>query len=220
MVKNDEDIKKDIIDQIYWDNRVSAADVQVEVSNGKVKLSGTVPTDFSRRAASEDTLNIRGVVSVDNKLEVKHPNITTIPTDEKMKSNIDNVIRWNSYIDESTIDVFVNDGVVTIEGSVDTHWKKELVEKLLWDITGVVVVLNKLTIVPLDNIVDELIAEEIVKALNRNSSINVDAVDVKVINGTVILSGSVPSWVAYQAAQNVVKFTKGVAHIENNLTIQ
>jgi osmotically-inducible protein OsmY len=219
MTRNDEDIKKDIIDQIYWDSRVSAADVKVAVSAGKATLSGTVPSFFSRTAASEDTLSIRGVTSLDNQLVVKHAGVLKMPTNEEIKSNIDNVLRWSSEIDESNITVTVNDGVVTIEGSVDTHWKKNKLEKLIEDMIGVSRVINQVAIVPLDNVVDELIAEEIVKALNRNSSITVDTVGVEVANGNVILSGSVPSWTAYQAAQEVAEYTKGVNDIKNNLVI-
>jgi hyperosmotically inducible protein len=54
MARTEEQIKRDVVDQLYWDNRVDASDVTVEVSNGTVTLRGTVPTYFASTAALND----------------------------------------------------------------------------------------------------------------------------------------------------------------------
>ncbi|MFO7783893.1 MAG: BON domain-containing protein [Thermodesulfobacteriota bacterium] len=66
MARTDERIKKDVVDELYWDDRVNASEVYVEVSNGTVTLRGEVPTYFSKTAAHDDALEILGVVSVRN----------------------------------------------------------------------------------------------------------------------------------------------------------
>ena len=40
MAQTDQQIKKNIVDQLYWDYRVDAAEVQVQVYGGEVTLTG------------------------------------------------------------------------------------------------------------------------------------------------------------------------------------
>lgn len=51
----DEKIKKNVTDQLYWDHRVDASDVQIEVDEGVVTLSGNVPSFTAKDAAYDDT---------------------------------------------------------------------------------------------------------------------------------------------------------------------
>lgn len=44
MIRADEEIKRDLVDELYWDYRVDASNVKAEVSDGKVRLTGTVPS--------------------------------------------------------------------------------------------------------------------------------------------------------------------------------
>lgn len=67
---DDEEIKKNIVDQIYSNSKVSAADVKVEVSGGQVKLTGTVPTLSAKAAASDSVWLVSGVRFVENDLKV------------------------------------------------------------------------------------------------------------------------------------------------------
>ena len=46
MTPTDEDIKKDVVDELDWDSRIDASDIFVEVENGEVLLSGTAPRGF------------------------------------------------------------------------------------------------------------------------------------------------------------------------------
>ena len=54
MVQTSEEIKKDVVDQLYWDNRIDASSVTVEVDGGRVKLKGTAPTYTAKEAARMD----------------------------------------------------------------------------------------------------------------------------------------------------------------------
>jgi osmotically-inducible protein OsmY len=84
---------------------------------------------------------------------------------------------------------------------------------------GVTAIKNNLAVVPTKDVSDELIAQAIVAALERNSSVDVDKIEVEVEGRVVKLSGVVPTWIAYLAAQDTVKYTGGVADIINNITI-
>jgi osmotically-inducible protein OsmY len=215
-MKTDEQIKKDVIDQLYWDSSVDASKVKVEVKDGEVTLGGTVPSYSSRSSAETDACMVRGVASVDNDLKVEY--LLDIPTDEEIKKKIEDNLFWNTLIDEKDIQVSVETGMVTLEGSVDMYWKKTRAEEIA-DVNGVITITNKLAIVPSEKKSDKDIADDIVGALSRNALIDIDDVDVEVDNGVATLTGEVRSWSAYRAAEDAAFYTLGVVEVNNDLVI-
>lgn len=220
MSVSEEKIKKDIIDQLYWDSRVDASEVDVEVDGNKVTLKGSVPNYSSKGAASADAWAISGVQEVDNQIEVEYPPAVTVPTDEEIKSNIETSLKLNLSLDATDIDVSVTAGIVTLEGSVDAYWKKSRAESIASGVSGVLDIINKLTIVPSENFIDKEIAEDIVGSISRNFNVDAEKVDVKVEDGEVTLSGSVTDWSAYRAVMDAAEFTAGVVNINDNLIIE
>jgi len=79
-----EKIKKDL-NHLYWDRRVNADEIEVEVLDGTVILTGTVTSHFAKLSASEDAWNILGVWSVDNRLKVRYPVEVITPPGETKK---------------------------------------------------------------------------------------------------------------------------------------
>jgi osmotically-inducible protein OsmY len=218
--RSSEEIKKDIVDQLYWDSRIDASNVKVEVSDNKVTLTGRVHSYTAKLAAETDALTIPQVDSVKNNLEIQHPIGVKLPTDVEIQGNIVNNLIWNTNIDSANINVSVDRGVVTLEGSVTSYWQKILSEKLTYDITGVLSSVNKLSVVPTENIIDESIAKAITTSLDRNPNIDVDSVNVKVEEGVITLSGSVPNWAAYYDTLSSARHTVGVINVINNLVIE
>ncbi len=219
MAFTNEQIKKNIVDQFYWDNSVDASDVKIDIADGEVTLTGTVRSNAERQAAEADARVIPGVLFVRNELKVKYPESFEIPTDDEIQSNIVQILFWNPNIDSSNIEVDANRGLVTIEGSVDAFWKKIKAEELAYEIIGVIDVVNKLSVVPTQNVVDKAIADDLVANLDRNINIDPESVDVKVEDGKVALSGSVPNWNAWKTAQDAAIYTLGVKAVTNNLII-
>lgn len=219
MQKTDEIIKKDVVDQLFWDDRVDASNIKVDVSKGAVTLSGNVPNHNALRSALEDTFALREVRSIVNNLIVEYPGSQSLPTDYNLRTNIEGILLLNSSIDSSEIDVNVQDRVATLEGSVDSYWKKLKAEELTFDVTGIMGVNNLLSVVPSQDVLDKTIAEDIIKAFNRNVFIDVNDVDVQVEDGMVTLFGTVQDWSAQQAALNIAKYTSGVRDVKNDLTI-
>lgn len=218
--RRDEVLKKDVIDQLFWDDRVDASEINVSVENGTVTLKGTVGTYSAKGAASTDAWAIEGVSSVNNNLTVEYPETFEVPTDDEIKANVETSLSLNLSIDVSDIDVAVTAGIVTLEGSVDAYWKKVRAENIASGITGVLDIINKITIVPTENFIDKDIAQDIMDSISRNYKVNVDNVDVKVEDGNVTLSGTVDDWSAYRAAMDAAEFTAGVVDVEDNLIIE
>ena len=219
MHRTDENIKKDIVDQLYWDNRVNAADVKVEVLNGVVTLSGSTNTSNGRYAATSSTWMIEGVTDVDNNLQVLYKSDLKMPMDSQIKIQAENTLLWNEDIDSSNIEVSVSDGVVTLKGMTDSYWKKWEAERLVYRIFGVIAVENHLTIVPTKSILDQDIAEDIETALDRNFYVDAEDVAVKVDRGVVTLVGEVSTTFARTQAEEIAMYTAGVLDVKNELRL-
>lgn len=220
MTTRTEQIKQNVVNHLCWDSRVNASDIKVEVSGNKVTLSGTVPTYSARRAAFEDILFVDGVDSLENKITVRYPPDIKVPSDAEIKTNIENTLIWNPTVNSSNIKVTVNQGAVTLEGSVSSFWKKMKAEELVSELTGVVSVVNMLAVVPSKKALDKEIAEDIIAALNRMAHVKADGVSVKVEDGKVTLSGRVPDWLSYYAAYDAARCTQDVVDVFNDLKIE
>lgn len=76
----------------------------------------------------------------------------------------------------------------------------------------------KLKITPASEFDDASIAQDIERALERNSVTRNCPIKVDVKNGEVTLSGSVMSTIEKSTARDITYFTAGVKEVKNNLT--
>jgi osmotically-inducible protein OsmY len=212
-------IKRDVVDQLAWDSRVNANEIEVKVNDNTVTLTGTVPSFGARLAAERDTRTVLGVQRVQNLLTVAYPSSISVPIDGQIQSNIDDLLRWDPAVEAANITAQVVDGRVTLEGTVDAVWKKTEVERRVSNVGGVRGVANKLVVVPTRNITDQMIAEAIENALDRNMLVDVESIDVQVEDAVVNLYGTVATWAVDQTVYNTALFTNGVADVYDNLII-
>jgi hyperosmotically inducible protein len=219
-VRNDEEIEKNIMEQLYWDDRVDASDLKVEVSGGEVILKGTVPSCAAYQAAEDDAWSMPGVKYVRNDAAVKYPSGAKVPSDAEIKASIESVLLWQPDIDSLDIDVSVENESVVLRGSVDAYWKKVRAEELALALSGVSSIKNELAVVPSGAFTDKAIADDIESALKRNVGADVDSIDVRVENGKVTLSGSVSSLAALSAAEKIVENTPGVILFNRELVVR
>jgi osmotically-inducible protein OsmY len=215
----DEQIVKDIMDHLSWDNRVDASDIQVEVTNGKVRLFGAVPVYTTRQIAEQACYDVEGVTSVENQLQVKHPTSMTIPPDPELKAHLETLLNWNQELASESIRLEVKNGEVTLDGTVDAYWKKVRAEEMAAAVKGVLGIQNTLAVVPTESIYDDAIGDGIADALARNPQIDANTVDVQVKDGRVSLSGKVPNQGARKAAQDAAQHTMGVIEVYNQLEL-
>jgi osmotically-inducible protein OsmY len=219
-VPTDEEVRQRVAEELRWDDRVDGAEVNVEVHEGRVVLSGRVPTYTARRIAAEDAEAVVGAGEVENRLVVKHPTALETPTDDEIESILTNMLRWDSDIDASDIRITADAGWVTLKGAVPAYWQKLKAEDLAVSVKGVPGVTNELAVVPSRRHEDRKIAEEIVAALERNVYVNADRVDVKVNEGVVTLTGTVPDKRAYRATRDRARYTPGVVDVINELVVE
>jgi len=217
-VRSAEDIRNDVREQLAWDTRVDSANIEVDVVDSTVILSGTVPTYPDRNQAQTDALQVPGVAGVDNRLVVSFPSAYVIPADAEISFNVTSELSWSPSVDAIRIHVAVDQGVVTLSGIVDSYWQKHRAEEIAANTSGVTSVRNELTVAPAA--VDEDIRSEILAALERNTSIDISRVNVEVNNGVVTLTGAVSDYAAFRAVEDAARYTSGVLEVNNNLTIE
>lgn len=220
ILRTDQQIKKDIVDNLFWNNSVDASDIKVEVANGTAILSGTVTNYAAKIQAVSETWDVDGVVNIENNIDVKYPNEIEKLMDSDIEQRAMNILAWNPDLESSNIDLSVANGIVSLNGSVDTFWKKVKAEALVGELKGVILVVNHLAVIPTDKTLDKTIGEYILEVLNRNLKIDINQITVTVIDGAVNLSGNVPDKKSYKDVYNAAKYTLGVTEVENNLKVK
>ena len=133
-------------------------DINTDVKNGKVVLTGKVNSDLDKELAEELVLSLDGVMDVDNNLTVvKDMDAKTTDTDMETDDNdltdakITTVITtrflFDSEVDGTDIDVDTDNGVVKLKGSVESEAEKQLAIKIAKNAEDVRDVVDELTIV-------------------------------------------------------------------------
>jgi osmotically-inducible protein OsmY len=69
--RTDEDIKHDVESLLFYDGLVDSINVNVQVSDRTVTLTGTVASSLEKKAAEDDAWAVFGVRDVNNQLKIK-----------------------------------------------------------------------------------------------------------------------------------------------------
>ena len=114
-------IEDNVEEALLFDPVIERYEINVDVINNKVFLSGTVDADYERLRAGDIAGRIGGVIDVDNNIDVASE--WTWKSDAEIKNDLENRLEWNIYTDESDLSVEVEEGIVTIDGKAAT-WKE------------------------------------------------------------------------------------------------
>jgi osmotically-inducible protein OsmY len=143
-------------------------------------------------------------------------------TDLEIQKNVMEELKWEPFLKASEIGVAVKNGVVTLNGTVDSYSKKISAEKAAKRVLGVKAVAEdievKLGIESKKN--DTEIAETILKTLKWHSAIAENKIKIKVENGWVSLDGEAEWEFQKNAAKTAIEGLSGVLGIFNNIKIK
>jgi osmotically-inducible protein OsmY len=149
------------------------------------------------------------------KYDHKHPN----KTDAEVREDIIKVLGCTSDTNITGLNVSVQDGIVTLSGSVDAYWKIARIEDLASSVDGVLDIRNNIRVSPADTSPDLTIRKDIISALERMEVKGLENLDVKVKDGIVTISGSVPTWDTAFDVEDTARFTFGVVDVKNRLAV-
>jgi len=130
---------------------------------------------------------------------------------------------WEPKLGTSQVEATVSDhGVVSLTGLVRSYAQKVAAERAARRVRGVHAVVNDIDILlPMTHErSDSAIAEAVVRALEWDVLVPHDAIDVRVSDGWVRLSGAVDWNYQRTTAADAVKFLAGVKGITNGITVR
>ena len=143
-------------------------------------------------------------------------------TDKQLHKNVLEALEWEPSIRHEDIAIGVKDGVVTLNGFVDSYAEKVRAERIVEKMSGVKVLADTLKVkVPSANQrTDTEIAHEVVNAFRWNVQVPDSRLKGKVENGWVTLEGDVDWYYQSTAAERAVRFLTGVRGVTNLLRIK
>lgn len=142
-MRPDDEIKRDVEDELRWDPDIDETNIAVAVKGGVVTLSGFARSYGQRRAAEAAAKRVAGVLGVANDLEVRLPIIHKRPDPDIARDAVEAIKLWLPFSYEK-IQVIVKDGWVALEGEVEWNYQREDAEKAVSGLRGVKGVSNRI----------------------------------------------------------------------------
>lgn len=213
-MKPDSEIKRDVEAELNWSPDVDQTDLAVKVSNAVVTLTGFVPSFFEKYRAEEAVKRVAGVAGIANDVQVRPAYGLDDP--EIARAAVA-AIRVELPSAPESVKALVQNGHVTLEGSVEWNFQRERVEDAVRRLTGVITVDNEILIKP--RVEPSDIKHRIEDAFRRSAEVDASRISVKAEGGTVTLSGRVRTWSERAQAQQTAWFAPGVSQVKNEITI-
>jgi osmotically-inducible protein OsmY len=138
--------------------------------------------------------------------------------DSRIVRAVESEMLWDEGVSSHLIDVVVNDGVVTLSGSVGNLLEKYRAVRIAQTIRGVRSVVNNIDVMPVLRTEGEIRADAIT-ALASDPATDSYEISVDVEKGTITLFGEVESFAEKRLAEDVVMGVKGVKEIKNNIAV-
>jgi osmotically-inducible protein OsmY len=142
--------------------------------------------------------------------------------DKELRQNVIDELDFEPSVDAANIGVAAEDGVVTLTGHVASYMQKLATERAAWRVKGVKAIAQEIQVrIPSDKKTnDDEIAQRALRILAWSSAAAPGAIQVKVQDGFVTLSGKVEWNYQRQAAELAVRGLSGVAGVINSVTLQ
>jgi osmotically-inducible protein OsmY len=216
-MKSNETLQKNVQDAIKWEPLLHAAEIGVTAKDGVVTLSGVVDSYSKKIEAENAAKNVAGVQALVEKIEIKFDNIWS-KGDNEIAAEILTAFKWNWEVPNDKIKIKVENGWVTLSGTLPWNFQKDAAKKSVHNIIGVRGITNVIEIKSETH--DDVEKKDIQAALARNWSINDRDIHVKVAGNGVTLSGKVSSWYQKEEAGRIAWNAPGVWTVDNQLVIE
>lgn len=244
----DQTLARKIIDKLQNSNKFTTGfdDVDIHVYQGVVTLQGSVRTRADQESLEKEIRNISGVRKVENQLSVQDANQRTFQnpsrmnrsngSDQQLAQQIRDAFRsgWFSK-GYDQVDVQVNRGVVTLQGSVNSREEMRNIENTIRNIPGVREINNRLNVQdsrnnptqpkdfpqdrsasPADDQLNQRIRDKISRGWLWN---NFTEISLNTSNGVVTLNGRLNNKDEERTLITDIQNIPGVRSVRSNLNI-
>lgn len=213
---SDKDLREAVEDALDWEPIINAKRIGVSVKDGVATLAGHVDSFPQKREAEKVAGLVRGVKAVVCELEVSLPSPDERSDDEIARAAA-NAIAWNTLLPKDKIQVWVDNGRVTLEGTVDWQYQRRAADHSVRYLAGVKDVNNHIVVkAGIDRIA---VKTQIEAALLRNAQLDANNIRVEVRANHVVLQGTVQSWIEREEVERAAWAAPGVTDVDNLLVV-
>ncbi len=215
-MKSDDQVKKDVNAELKWEPSVHGAQIGVEVKDGVVTLTGHVSSYTEKLHAESAAQRVNGVQAIAVSLDVRLPDDSE-RDDADIARTAKNVLDWLSVLPLKAVNVVVEDGWITLSGSVQWQYQRVAAKSAVRFLMGVKGVTNQISIEP--HTTAGAVKSDIEDALKRNAQFDAKNIRVDVDGADVTLSGKVQSWTERDAVRHSAWNSPGVRTVVDNLIV-
>jgi osmotically-inducible protein OsmY len=217
--RTDEQIQREVLEELRWDARVQSNEIGVAAKDGVVTVTGWVDSYAKKWAAERAAHRVRGVVAVANDIEVRLPT-SAERTDTDIAAAATRALEWDAFVPIEKIDVTVAKGWVTLKGEVEWEYQKRAAERVVRRLSGVRGVTNLISVRPRLQPSPSEVRQRIQSALVRSAETDAERITVDAADGKVVLKGTVRSWTEREEAERVAWSAPGASAVENRIIVE
>ena len=139
-----DDVLEERVAQAFRDNPwLNHLSIQINALTGWVYLYGEVTTSFAKKEAEKAAEGVKGVTRVIN--YITYSDEWSWKADQEIREDVKSQLFWSPFVDEDQVSVTVFDGVVTLNGNVETWSERKAAEQNARE-GGAKKVINNLTV--------------------------------------------------------------------------
>lgn len=214
---NSERLRRYVLEELAFDPRIDASGIGAAVENRIVTLTGHVRSVAGKTAAVNAVRRLKGVRGIVVDVEVQ-PTTEFKVEDGEIAKRATAMLAWRHAAPRESITVTVEDGHVTLSGTVDWQFQKSAVEEDIRRLAGVTGTSNEIAIRSTSQKND--IQKSIREAMHRLADVHSAQINVTVDEeGRVELKGRVVGWQARNAVEDAAWMVPGVRAVDNRLRI-
>jgi len=215
-MKSDTQLQEDVLAELRWEPSVNAAHIGVEVTQGVVTLQGHVTSFSEKWDAERAAQRVAGVQGLAVEIAVE-----LAGTDRRSDSDIvyaaQNVLQWTTSLPKDTIQVLVENGWITLTGTVDWEFQRQAATRAVRHLMGVTGVSDQIAIG--SGVSLWAVKADIEAALKRRARNDAQQIQVEVHGADITLSGVVQSWSERALARHSAWGTPGVRSVVDRMTV-